>query len=50
MVLEASAACDAKVANRVDLAVYDCATCVRQGFAMQLFFVATLHFMRAVWR
>jgi hypothetical protein len=48
--LEASAACAAKVANKIDLAGYGCATCVRKGLEMQLFSVAKMHFIRAVWR
>jgi hypothetical protein len=50
MVLEASAASDAKVANKTDLAVYSCATCVGHGLAMQLFSAVNMHLMRAVWR
>jgi hypothetical protein len=48
--LEASAACAAKVANMINLAVYGCATCVRQWLEIQLFSVANMHFMRAVWQ
>jgi hypothetical protein len=48
--LEATAACAAKVANKIDLVVYGCATCVRQRSKMQLISVANMHFMRAVWR
>jgi hypothetical protein len=48
--LEASAACAAMVANKIGLAVFGCATCVRQRLEMQLFSVANMHFLRAVWR
>ena len=48
--LEASAARATKVAKKIVLAVYGCATHVRKGLEMQLFSLVNLHFMRAVWR
>ena|SRR5689334_8174520 len=48
--LEASAACAAKVAGKIDLAVCGCATCVRLGLEMQSDSVGNLHLMRAVCR